>query len=226
LGEKSIQNITSAFELDPSQAKIFRAMVLAIDGETPEVRLQYNEELDRHFGSMSEQKKYLDLSVAKFRVIADWYHLAVLELLGIKEFRSVSKNAYQTWIATKLGLTELQVKLALDRLKSLELVDFKDGKPQKTEGLLHTGDKVPSAAIRSHHRQYLEKAIAAIDDQEFEECDFSGIIVPTDLAKLPEAKKAIQEFRKKLSQILKGDNPTEVYRMSFGLFRISSKEKK
>jgi hypothetical protein len=42
-----------------------------------------------------------------------------------------------------------------------------------------------------------------------------------DIARLPEAKKMIQEFRKKMNQFLRGTKPTQVYRMSIGMFKIT-----
>jgi hypothetical protein len=72
---------------------------------------------------------------------------------------------------------------------------------------------------------YLEKSLIAIDDQAFEECDFSGLIVPTDPKKIPEAKRAIQAFRKKMNQILEGQSPQEVYRLNVSLFKITERKK-
>ena len=80
-------------------------------------------------------------------------------------------------------------------------------------------------AIGGHHKQYVEKSLTAIEDQSFDECDFSGLIVPTDPKKLPEAKRAIQAFRKKMSKLLEGESPQEVYRLNLSLFRITEKSK-
>ncbi len=225
LSESSIQNIIQALQLDPEESRVFRAMVLSIDGDTPEVRLRYSQELDSYHSNRKQNDKYYDLSVSAFRVIADWYHLAILELLETKDYQAVTKDDVIKWIAEKFGIGTIQVKVAFDHLEKLELIEYRSGKPYKTDGILHTGDKVPSEAIRSHHRQYLEKAIQAIQEQSHDECDFSGIIVPVDSEKLPEAKKMIQEFRKKMNTFLRGKNNSDVYRLSVSFFRISNRSK-
>jgi uncharacterized protein (TIGR02147 family) len=213
-----------ALKLDPEEARRFRTMILASDGETSEVRRKYIQELDEILAA-SHSNLQNELSTSAFRVIADWYHLAILELLLTKDYARVESKNVIAWISSRLGLSTIQVKNSLRHLEKLELVEFLKGKPMRTEGTLKTGDQIPSSAIRSHHKQYLEKAVDAIDEQSIEECDFSGVIIPADSSKIPQAKKAIQEFRMKMNRILKGERADEVYRVSIGLFRVSKKGK-
>jgi uncharacterized protein (TIGR02147 family) len=49
-----------------------------------------------------------ELSLELFKVIADWYHYAILELTFLPEFKPTA-----AWIAGKLGISEIEAKLAL-----------------------------------------------------------------------------------------------------------------
>jgi len=225
LSEKSLSSTCAALKLDPEETRWFRAMVLSIDGDTPEVRLKHTQELDYILSTQSPNALESNLSVSAFRVVADWYHLAILELLLVQEYKTIAAEQCISWIAKKLTISNIQVKGSLEHLQRLELVEIKNGKPARTDGILLTGDQVPSSAVRSHHTQYIEKSLTAIEEQTFEECDFSGLIVPTDPKKIPEAKRAIQAFRKKMSKILEGESPEQVYRLNLSLFRVTEKEK-
>ena len=164
---------------DPEETRWFRAMVLSIDGDTPEIRLKHTQELDYILSTQNPNTVESNLSVSAFRVVADWYHLAILELLLVREYKTVVAEQCISWIAKKLGVSNIQVKGSLEHLQRLELLEIKNGKPARTDGILLTGDQVPSSAVRSHHTQYIEKSLTAIQEQTFEECDFSGLIVPT-----------------------------------------------
>ena len=224
LGENCIDQICSALLFDPQQSRIFRAMVLSIDAKTPGVRLRYTKELDLLTQNDKNDIQYFDLSVNTFRVISDWFHLAILELLELDEYSAVKTAQALQWMSDRLALDKLQVTQALERLHSLKLIEKKKGKFVKSPRMLHVGDKVPSEAIRNHHKQYLTKAERALNEQSFNECDFSGIIVPVDVSKIPEAKEMIQSFRKKMNKFLRGEKKTEVYRLSINFFKLTNQK--
>jgi uncharacterized protein (TIGR02147 family) len=223
LSETSLNNVCSALKLDPEESRWFRAMVLSIDGETSLIRLKHTQELDDIISTKGDAESESNLSVSAFRVVADWYHLAILELLLIEEYKAVPGGKCISWISKKLGISNIQINGSLAHLQNLELIEIKNGKPMRTDGILLTGDQIPSSAVRSHHKQYIEKSLIAIEAQLFDECDFSGLIVPTDPKKLPEAKRAIQTFRKKMNKLLEGESPKEVYRLNLSLFRITER---
>jgi uncharacterized protein (TIGR02147 family) len=61
----------------------------------------------------------------------------------------------------------------------------------------------------------------ALDEQSFEERDFSNITIAVDPSKLEAAKKKILEFRKEMAQLLEGAEAKELYQMSIQLFKLS-----
>ena len=64
--------------------------------------------------------KETELSIESFKIISQWYHLAILELTKIESFESDNK-----WIAKKLGITIDEVRQAIERLIKMNLLEKK-----------------------------------------------------------------------------------------------------
>lgn len=158
------------------------------------------------------------LNQEMFKVISDWYHYAILELTTTPDFKSDPR-----WIATRLGLTVFEVKEAISRLKSLELLDDVGGKLKKTEFHVSALSEVPSGALRQHAKQILTKGISALDEQNQNERDISSMTMAIDPDLLPEAKKMIKNFRRKLCAFLESGKRSEIYVFAPALFRVSNK---
>jgi uncharacterized protein (TIGR02147 family) len=159
--------------------------------------------------------KFDTLKTDQFNIIADWYHLAILELIEIEGFSS-----NPTWIAQHLGISVADAARALDRLIRLKLVTtLPDGSLQKLKniGVLDT----PSEALRKFHQQHLKHAYRAIEQVAFEKRHTSGTTVAIDPKNLDEAKTLIKEFRAKLSALLSEGDKTQVYHLAIQLFPLT-----
>src|SRR5277367_6337903 len=58
-----------------------------------------------------------------FRMAADWYHIAVMELVLTAEFQSDP-----AWVARELGISVIEAKMALERLVNHGCLTVEDGK--------------------------------------------------------------------------------------------------
>jgi uncharacterized protein (TIGR02147 family) len=106
------------------------------------------------------QSGFKPLTVEMFKTISNWYHLAILELTDTKGFKSDPK-----WIATRLGISVFEVKEAIDRLKTLELLEEKNGVLNKTEFNVSALSDIPVTALREHAKQIFLKGITALEEQ-------------------------------------------------------------
>lgn len=156
------------------------------------------------------------LSLDAFKVMSDWYHLAILELTEVEGFQSSPR-----WIAKTLGVNEKAIELGIERLKKLELLEEVDGVLRQTEGFLATPSGIPSASIKQFHRQILGKAEIALDRQSVEERDFTTVIFRMNPSDLAWAKEEMKTFRRTLTARLE-QNPTgkKVYCLSTQLFGL------
>lgn len=174
-----------------------------------------------HNENEAENKKnnYMQLSLDAYALISDWYHYAILELTFVDNFQN-----QPAWIANKLGITATEVKIAIDRLKRLELIDEKNGKLVKTETFItNFSDGVTSSALKQLQRKVLEMALSAIDNVPQEEKDISSMTLAINPEKLPEAKKKIKTFRREISEFLETGTQKRVYQLGIQLYPISKK---
>ena len=164
------------------------------------------------------------LSSDAFCIIRDWYHFAIIELMRTRGFRSEPR-----WIAKRLGLTVMQVRLAIERLIKLELIEISaDGTwidkagnntvilPLKTDG-----------ARRELQRQILDLAIRALEDTPVTERDQMAMTLAFDRKKLPEAREFIKKFRRQFLKVFQTDLEGEdVYHLSISFYPVTKKSAK
>jgi uncharacterized protein (TIGR02147 family) len=155
-----------------------------------------------------------ELSLELFKVIADWYHYAILELTFLPEFKPTA-----AWIAGKLGISEIEAKLALERLKKLELLLEKNGTLVKADGQVLTADRMlTTAAHRKRQRQILEKSLHALENDPVEQRNHSAMTMAIDPSRLSEAKRRIDEFTQELCKFLETGVRSQVFEMQVSLF--------
>lgn len=158
-----------------------------------------------------DYKKHL-FSLDHFELIANWYHLAILNLIETKDF-----NAHPSWISKRLNLDQDDVELALERLKRLKLITIKNGVIKRTHNAIETPADIPSHAVRSYHKQNIERALNAIDNVEISQRDISAITLPVSQNTKEEIKKRINAFRLEISSLTSGE-ANDVYNLNIQFF--------
>jgi uncharacterized protein (TIGR02147 family) len=167
-----------------------------------------------------EDGAFVELSGDRFRYIADWYHLAILNLARTSDFQSDI-----AWMAQRLGITEVQAQHAVDRLKRLGLLGEENGKLIRRESQLKSTNEIPSTAIRKNHRQTLELAAESLEEVPMELRDISSMVMAISPRRLSDAKNAVRNFRRELAMLLEEEesDKTEVYSLSIALFPVSNR---
>jgi uncharacterized protein (TIGR02147 family) len=153
----------------------------------------------------------------QFRTIADWIHLAILNLARIPKIKMDS-------IPARLGLTEEECFQAVDRLQRLGLITIDDGYIERCSPSFGTTNDIPSAAIRSFHHNNLIRAQKALDELSVDQRHFMTIAAPSNQKKLKDLKLRIEEFRKEALNILSTPNPDQVYFLNIQAFPVTSLE--
>ncbi len=162
-------------------------------------------------------KTYQQISSDRFSVIADWYHFGLLSLMRTQDF----KNEVP-WIAKRLGISNTEVRSAMERLFRLGLIR-KKGRSFEPTGNLATTQDVPSSAGRQYLNQGLQQAASALENTPIELRDITSITMAIDPAKLPIAKKLIQQFRHNLAELLEEEPSSEVYKLNVQLFPMTKR---
>lgn len=151
----------------------------------------------------------------RFKMIADWVHLAILNLA---KFNELKVNG----VAKRLGVKKEICDEAIERLVRLGFIEVKNEKLIRLEPNFRTTQEIPSQAIRAFHYKNLKKAQEALEEIPIEERHFLTIAAPSSKKKVQEVKKLIQEFRKRILDALEdSENPEEVYFFNLQLYPIT-----
>lgn len=186
-----------------------------IEFENPKTDISQEAAVEQIRKYKSLSLKFNSLEMDAFAAISIWYHNAILSLLTLKN----SKHTIER-IAQRLKLDKYETEAALRRLKNLGLVRLDGTEWSSTHSRLRI-ESTPSSAIRTFHKQVLKLATEALDQQTFEERDFSNLTITVDPSRLELAKTKIREFRTEMAHLLDGSNSKEVYQLSVQLFRLT-----
>lgn len=164
------------------------------------------------------QQKILEFE--NFRLIADWYHFPILELVRTKGFIS-SEN----WIAKRLTLPVPVVTAALKRLENL---GFISGLPNAIKlehaEILKTTNDIQSIAIRKHHTQMLQKATEALETQDISEREFQAMNLNFNKSDMASAKAAIRKFTKDFNKKFSRKSGDEVYQLNLQFYSLTQEK--
>ncbi len=161
---------------------------------------------------------FLELQIDTFRIISDWYHYAILNLI---EVRDAKNNA--EWFARRLGISPLEAHQALLRMKRLGLIKLEGSHLIRVGKNLKTPNDLADTAIRKYHYQNLRKAEESLDRDSIEQRDFGGITMAIDPSDLSKAKNLIQKFRRQLATALNTGKKERVYTFVTQLFPVDRK---
>jgi plasmid maintenance system antidote protein VapI len=179
--------------------------------------------LQELLGVSAEAKnhEYKILQEDQKEIVSKWSHYAILELAKTEDFKPNSK-----WIAQRLGLTVLEVDIALRRLERLGLI-VKDGKNLEISSKEHTtvGSQVSGKDLSMLQSDLLKKSLDALDMIPIEVRDQSTMTFTMDLADIDFAKEEIKKFRRSLCRKLeKRSKPKQVYNLNISLIPLTNIE--
>lgn len=151
------------------------------------------KEIETRLGMTASDPARLDEE--KFRLIRDWYHLAILELVEIEGFRWD-----YDWIARKLGLriSTLEAEMAVKRLLKLGLLTDRDGGLRKTNAAIQVESEQASDAIKSYHLQALRMATEALATLPLEKREFASTVLAVRAEDLPGLAQSVRDFNRSL----------------------------
>ncbi len=211
LKSRAIRRIGIKLGLDPTRVDVFASQALRSNAKT-----------QPRTDAIQSSGDYPTISIDSFQMISDWYHYAILELIALPHFKSSVH-----WIARALRITPTEARLAVERLKTLGMIEeTKDGKiVDRSGGYTSTlANDFSAAAFRNLQKQILEKGVQALEEIPFEKRSQTSMTMAIDPAKIPIAKKMIQKFQEELNAFLGVTTKTtggEVYHLGVSLYPVS-----
>jgi hypothetical protein len=158
---------------------------------------------------------FTPIKTDEFRLIADSYHYAILELVKLTKI-----NVTLPYIVEKLEISQREAEAAIERLIRLGLLAQKEnGQFVCLKNNTTISNKYTDEAFRLMQRQILKKAVTALDTVPLADRDQSSITLCVDKKRIPEAKRRIKKFRRSLMKYLEnGKVRDDVYYISISLF--------
>tara|TARA_B100000749_G_scaffold280899_1_gene280954 strand:+ start:29184 stop:30005 length:822 start_codon:yes stop_codon:yes gene_type:complete len=215
---KTAQKIVNNISISPDDEKLFMGSV---------VNEQLHRSLDRTDPKIRNLKRTFEtrtIDVDIYRLISDWYHLAIMEMVFLPDFR-LDPN----WIGKQLNISPLQARSALDRLLELGLlVDDGTNITKRDEYISlqrRPGLNTNSAQI-SKQKQVREMSIQSLENDPLEERAMTTVTMCIDPDKMEEARKRIEKFNKSMCQFMTNGKRERVYIMEVSLFPVQRKSEK
>jgi uncharacterized protein (TIGR02147 family) len=150
-------------------------------------------------------------------IISQWEHYAILSLMETEDFHD---DFY--WIGSRLNISPTVVRDAVERLIRAGLVKDSGAFLVPAQLGLRTSQDIPCTALREGHKSTLERASVALNRVPVEDRCFSSSTMAIRKDRLPQAKKLIAEFQRKMNELLEETPQTEVYELAIQLFPVST----
>jgi uncharacterized protein (TIGR02147 family) len=161
----------------------------------------------------------LKLDSLAFSLISNWYCLVISRLMGAEGVEPDAKG-----IARQLRgkVTPGQVRDTLKALVRLgvAVIDPDSGRIRlpNPDFSITTQTDIPSASIRRHHSEMLQRALEALEEQPVPVREFTALTLRVDKARMAEMKTWIREFRDRFSGTFGRDRNASVYQLNIQLF--------
>ncbi len=155
-------------------------------------------------------------SLDAFKVISDWYHLAIIEMCGLRKDFTIAT------LATELRLKPSTVQKATKRLLKLQLIEETATGFKPASDTNHYGDHGSSEAIKTFHSQIMDLAQAALLKNSSGDYDSQSMlfsIQQKDASKMnSEIRKAISDIVNRYAQVSSPDSLQAISLQSFPIW--------
>jgi len=209
------KSISKKLNLSKSHSDYFCELVMIEHSRSKQRRKQAAERL----GFLKEQILVQHVQIDAFEMIANWYHLPILEMTHLENFQS-----NPNWVATQLGITTVEAEEGIERLQRLGFLAIENGKyisiSPKTQ--VRSPSEKRSEGLKKYHLQMIQKGMKQIEKPLNPNRDISTLVVSLKASQFSEFKEMLSEFRRSMAQ--KCDNQPEkdqVYCLSMQFFPLT-----
>lgn len=219
LSSQSALKVGQRLGLASDEVEYFGLLVQKATAKDPGVR----EATIERMSLINQNRPTQDLSLDAFRMIADWYHIPILEMSELPRLQFTPKR-----IAKRLGITAIEAETAIERLLRLELLEKQtDGSYKKTymSGVFRS--EHANLGLRHFHKKMLEKATDAIETQSNQEKMIGSETFLFDKAALEKFKQITEEYFTRVVNLSKANRKKpEVYHLGIQMFKVTSEDQK
>lgn len=165
-----------------------------------------------------DEGQRVQISLDNFRLLSRWHHFAILELTHTIDFVADPK-----WISKRLGVSQVEVQLAIERLVRMGYLEIKNGKyiDQIAKAEVYA-DEYSSSAQKKLQKSILEMAAKAIDEVSYEKRVQSSMSLAVSKKRIPYLKSKVRKFLADLEKELEQDEERdEVYHLTTAIYPVT-----
>jgi uncharacterized protein (TIGR02147 family) len=156
--------------------------------------------------------------IDEYIVIAHWVHMAILAMTDLKNFTGTAEEIHER-LNGQVNL--LEVRAALERLKSLGLTKFENGKMLCTYQRVTSRDDVLNRGAREHAKQVAKLAAERIDNIPIDRREFQSFALSVPDSKIKLAKEMIRKFRTQFTDAMDVEPGDSVFQMNIHFFQLT-----
>ncbi len=214
LSIEAAKELAQRLKLTPDETKWFVESVGALHSRKKTLKTEFSRRIQEY---KRTAKKFTEIQLEYFKVIADWYHFAILELTHVEDFQNDA-----AWMAAKLGITIDEVTEAVARLKNLDFLSEEEGKLKDVFKFLATPNDVPSESLKMFNHQLMKKAMEALYDQDVLNREIASNIFSVRKDRVPEFKEKLRVFRRDLeNEACQSKGKDAVYCLSMQFYELT-----
>lgn len=221
-GERSLKpvfasRVAASLGLNGLEKQYFEMLIIYSKTKNPEEKEVYSNIIKQ----IRPDKRFSTVDLDTFRLISDWYHVAIIEMANLKNFKF---NV--TWIARRLGqsVNTSMIEKAMERLVRLGFFkQTEDGNFIKASENETISD-VPNEAIKKFHSQMIHKSINALENHPVDTREISSNTFTIDTSKIRQAKDMIRKFQSDLSKLVGSTQGDKTYQLNVQFFNLTDGE--
>lgn len=218
LTSKAAVKVADILQLQGKDRKYFEELVAYQNSrDSMERELLFQDLLQLKAKEVKEE----DTLLAQLEFFSEWFHSAIYELCFTDSFTSDPKG-----LAALLTprIRPEQARKSLELLERLGLLtrDEATGTYKPTSSRISTGDEIASLAITRYHQKMIELGKESLTAIRPQARDVSSVSIAIPSSLVPELKKEISQFRKKLLNMAEqAGNADVVYQTNIQFFPLS-----
>lgn len=201
--------------LENQRAAYFESLVFFNQATSDEDKKIYYAQLVK----ASPRSKLHKMDKAQLRIFKEWHHSAILEMVGLKDFRPIPDM-----ISKRLRslVTPAQVTESLKLLLDLGLLVKTANGYRQSNPLITTDDEVQDVVVKMYHNQMLALSGKMLNDLPGTERDVSALTFGIKRSDFVNLKKHLQLMRKELLDFsAKAGEAEEVVQINIQLFPLT-----
>lgn len=205
--------------LDPRGMRYFYTLTLLEQASSPEIRTTLQKQLH----DLQHSYEELGIDAEHFKAIADWYHIAILEMTYLDDF-----DGTPAVLAKRLGIGELTAVEALVRLERLNLIERDaDGRAVKSNANHLFRATQRNTAFATFLRQMMDLAWQAMDHQPLQDRIVMSQTFCINEDQLEEAKEVTRQYMQRMAGLFDtAKRKTRTYQLNVQFFNLTDGRKK